>query len=248
MSSLQNLHPAVLLLFTWLWLGCTALFSFRAGRRFKTTDHSKSDAITSHTMALLAFIMGFSFSMAVTRYEKRKELVVEEANAISTSYLQSKLIKFKYPQRVKELYVSYVDKRIQAYKEENPQQTLNALDDLENEIWQELILVTRETAGPLESSYTNATNTFFDTANARKHALFKFLPAEFYLLILLLATASIGSLNYDRGRVRDETNWKVALFIFLFGLIYVLIFDLDHPRKGLIRIDQEALIELRNKM
>src|SRR5262245_16025982 len=87
-------EPFMLLIFTWIWLIIIAAVFFYLGKRSqKKLLRHKSD-VSTHTMGLLALILGFSLSMAVDRFERRRELVVEEANAIGTAYLQSKLIKF----------------------------------------------------------------------------------------------------------------------------------------------------------
>lgn len=244
----QAANPYLLLIMVWAWLGIVSFCFYRFGL-FKSQEKVEVDSgFTSSILALLAFIMGFSFSMAVSRYEERKSLAVQEANAISTAYLQSKLISFKDKETVNRLFLEYVDKRIEAYQSKDPFKILEKLDSIEAEIWSKLIEVSKKNQGPLVTSFTNSLNHFFDTANERKYALFKLLPSPFYFLILLLATVSLCIQNYDRALNRNKEHWKIGLFVFLFGLIFFFIFDLDHSRKGFIRVGQEPLIELRSKM
>lgn len=248
LDHIQNLKPFHLLCLIWIWLGIISAAGFYFGHSRRSEDKKTTNTFSTNIFALMAFIMGFSFSMAVARFEARKLLVVEEANAISTAYLQSKIVAFKNPQKVKNLYLTYVDKRIEAYKTKDPSSLLKELDVVENDIWAEIISVTGSTRGPIEATYISSVNHLFDTANSRKLALRNLLPSAFYFLILLLATVSLWIVNFDNGLEKNKDHWKMGLFIFLFGIIFTFIFDLDHSRSGIIRVGQNALIELRSKM
>lgn len=248
LDHIQNLKAFQLLCLVWLWLGIISAIGFYFGYTRKVEDKKTSNNFTTNIFALMAFIMGFSFSMAVARFEARKLLVVEEANAIGTAYLQSKIVAFKNPQKIKNLFITYVDKRIEAYKSVDPRPILKELDVLENDIWTEIITVTGTARGPIEGNFVKSVNELFDTANARKLAHLNLLPSAFYFLILLLATVSMWIVNFDNGLDKNSDHWKIGLFIFLFGIIFAFIFDLDHSRSGIIQVGQNALIELRSKM
>jgi hypothetical protein len=88
-------------------------------------------------------------------------------------------------------------------------------------------------------------NTLFDTANMRTKALFKMLPITFYGLILILASAAVGFMNFDRGIGGGGQHWRSILFILLFAVLLTFIYDMDHFRRGIIRINQDPLIEVQ---
>ena len=76
-------------------------------------------------MGLLALLLAFTFSMSATRYETRRQLMVDEANAIGTTYLRSRMLAQPYPAQVAQLIRGYVDERFETYGSELDQQEVN---------------------------------------------------------------------------------------------------------------------------
>jgi hypothetical protein len=219
---------------------------YRLGMTYKHKfKEPPSDFIPTNILGLLALILGFSFSLTIDHYEKRRILSVEEANSISTAYLRSKTIKFKSPEENRNLFKKYIDMRILGYTSVHPEIELAKLDDIEAEIWKKLIEVTKKERGEIENSYMVSLNTLFDTANMRTKAMLKMLPITFYVLILILASAAVGFMNFDRGISGGGQHWRSVLFIFLFAILLTFIFDMDHFRRGIIRIHQNPLIEVQ---
>lgn len=219
---------------------------FLLGTRFKHKfKEPPSDFISTNILGLLALILGFSFSLTIDHYEARRILSVEEANSISTAYLRSQTVNFKSPEKVRNLFKKYIDMRILGYSSANPKVELAKLDDIQDEIWKSLIDVIKKDRGEIENSYLVSLNTLFDTANMRTKALLKMLPITFYGLILILASAAVGFMNFDRGIGGGGQHWRSVLFIFLFAVLLTFIYDMDHFRRGIIRINQDPLVEVQ---
>jgi hypothetical protein len=243
------LDPAIMLLWTWIWMTIVSFFFYFLGKKHKAHPvTSKSDQISTHMLGLFALILGFSFSIAIGRWEKRLEAAVEEANSISTVYMQTQVQNYPGKEKLRDLIVTFLDERITAYNSEDPIPYLFRLQNIQNEIWTEVKTLTEHDKSAVTSTYMTNVNKMIDIANGRKFTLIRFLPVHFYVLILLLATISIGMINYDLGKTEEKLYWRSAMLIFLFGVILVFIFDLDHSRKGLIRVDQNALTELRESI
>jgi hypothetical protein len=209
---------------------------------------SLSDVISNNILGLLALILGFSFSMAVSRYDVRRVIAVSEANAIGTAYIRSSFIHFDEPEQVKSLFKRYADLRIEIYKSKNSDKVIAELSNIQEELLSKFRKVTKKDRGELESAYLVSLNEMFDVANARNFALFKMLPPSFYLLIIIIGAVAIGLINFDRGFDQDKSHWRATLFIVLFVVVFTFIFDLDHYRGGLIRLGQDAILQVRGSM
>ncbi len=103
-----------------------SLVSFELGFRISKSVHLKTDPIETKTLGqistgllgMLAFVLAFTFSMAASQYEKRKQMVLEEANAIGTAYLRADLVDEPYANELKQLLREYVNTRLDAVKKE----------------------------------------------------------------------------------------------------------------------------------
>src|SRR5579863_7559630 len=82
---------------------------------FKQGERHDFNIVQAATLTLLALIIGFSFSMAVSRYDQRKTLEEAEANAIGTEYLRADLLPPNDASRVRGLLKKYLDLRVAFY-------------------------------------------------------------------------------------------------------------------------------------
>lgn len=231
------------------WLAIISYWSFHAGRKAKfNAKLIAADTISSQMLAVLALIMGFAFSLTISRFESRRELAIREANAIQTAYLHSELIHFKDPLKIKRIFQEYVDIKMEEYNSNMSSKHVARLIQLETELWNTFKEVAKSDRGALESTYALALHDLFDSASSRSFALIKMLPPAFYLLILIILSIGLASLNYDRGYQGDAFHWRASALIFIFGILLLFIYDLDHSKGGLISISQDAFVELRKRM
>ena len=195
-------------------------------------------------LGLLGLLLAFTFGMALNRYEARRELVVQEANAIGTAYLRSQLLDEPYRSMLSKLLVSYTENRIQLatvgggrgpYLERN--------DELLTEIWS-VVKASRESA--LSHGLTTALlitfNEVIDRDSERKIAWNLRIPVEvlFLLLIYLGVTAAVVGHQVDGPRGK-----RAALVLFiLVPLSITIIADLNRPMSGHARESQEPMIKL----
>lgn len=244
-----RLNPVLFLFLVWICLTLMGALGYQLGKKAKSLREFKlSDLIPSSIMGLLALILGFSFSMAVTRFEKRRELAVQEANAISTAYFRVQALKEIQGINVKDLYKTYVDRRIATYESNNWDQSIQDTFQLEKKIKDHFLEVSKNERGALESAYVMSMTEMFDAANERNFALVKPLPTAIYLVIFIFACISVCVLNFDRGYTQNIPQWRSGIIVVLFTIIFYLVYDLDHPRKGIIQISQDAMIQLRQSM
>jgi hypothetical protein len=204
--------------------------------------------------ALLGLLVAFTFSGAASRFEARRTLTVEEANAIGTAYLRLDLLPAAKQASLRDTFRRYTEARIAVYQALPDVAASDAYaaraTALQSEIW-------TDTTAALKQDSTssvlvvNALNTMIDITTTRSIMLRTHIPpiALATLVVLIL----VCSLLIGTGLPRERT-FGVVLHTFCFAFVVTVtmyvIFDLDHPRVGLIRLDyaDRALLDVLASM
>jgi hypothetical protein len=230
---------------------------YRLGRlyRGKTDDFGKSQlgTIQGAILGLLALLLGFTFAMAMSRFDTRKHLVLEEANAIGTTYLRAQL--YPEPQRreVANLLRGYVDVRLDFYRagndEEKFQKAKDKTEKLHNQLWS--VATAWGQAEPRSipmGLFLQSLNEMIDLHTKRVTALDNHVPEIILMLLYFVATAAIGLLGYGCG-VGSSRNYLVTLLVpIIIAAVIMVIVDLDRPRRGLIKVSQQSMLDLRQSL
>ncbi|HEY2356179.1 MAG TPA: hypothetical protein VGH86_01910 [Phenylobacterium sp.] len=200
--------------------------------------------IVSAVLGLLALLLGFTFSLAVDRFDARRVLVLQEANAIGTAYLQSQLLPEPHRGRMSELLVRYTANRI-ALAKEPPGATqarlLATSDTLVTDIWSATGAAFDSIKGiDFSSTYVASVNTVIELDGARRAARTARVPAEVFAVLFVYMVSSAGVLGY----VLDRRDARIAagLLLILFTVSLMLIVDIDRPTAGGI-VESQAPME-----
>ncbi len=202
--------------------------------------------VVSAVLGLLALLMGFTFSLAVDRFEMRRALVLEEANAIGTAYLRAQLLQEPHRTRIGRLLVNYTDNRIllgQAPPDRVPP-LLAANDRMLTDLWAATAsaFVTIKDLD-FSSTFVDSVNNVIDLDAARKTARLARVPAEvfFVLFVYLIVTAGVLGYVFVGNRGRGAAAFMLALLT----LSLLLILDIDRPNKGGVREAQTPMEQLK---
>ncbi|MDH3441255.1 MAG: hypothetical protein OEM63_10910 [Gammaproteobacteria bacterium] len=229
--------------------------AYRFARRSAATADdgitTQTNAIQAGILGLLALLLGFSFNMALQRFDARSSATIEETNAIGTAWLRTALLPGQYAAEIRSLLSDYVDARIESSKidmadparrEEAATQTLQ----LQAQLWQ---IVTDSAASDLPSAKISlviqALNELIDSYGKRQAQLDKHVPEVVLLLlfVIFIVTGSIlgAAAGLAGGRPLLATVSMAALIV----LVIFIVIDLDRPRRGLIQVDQGSMLALR---
>jgi hypothetical protein len=212
-------------------------------------------AVEGAVFALLGLLIAFSFSGAASRFEARRLLIGQEANAIGTAYLRIDTLPKIYQQELRDLFRSYLDVRIYRYKNlENPDQAAvmaKKESALQGQIWAKSVTATSSPASPPSAAMLMlpALNDMIDITTTRSVAAQNHPPRIIFIMLsgLSLLSALLAGYGMSSGRrsLLHVISYAAALSITVF-----VILDLEHPRHGLIRIDNadRVLIELQQGM
>ena len=200
--------------------------------------------------AILGLIIAFTYSSSVERYEKRKQAVIAEANALGTAYLRANLVAEPGRTELKEALYQYALTRVpntdqpkNIYSEEERlaafHRTLQALD----QIWPitEGIVVSSPKPGAIEVSLVAAINDVLDMNTLRIAALFDKLPGAVIWMLAVIAAAALSVTGYNAGVTGFISRWRMSIFACVLTGLMVVIVDFDRPGDGLIRVTRASV-------
>jgi hypothetical protein len=208
---------------------------------------SQEGLIVSAVMGLLALLIGFTFSLSLDRFDHRRAGVLDEANAIGTTYLRTQLLEAPYRERLSGLLTTYTDNRI-ALAQAEPGPRLDAMLERNNQLisalWHETVTAFPSIRGyDFSSSYLDTMNAMIDMDATRQAARRAHVPAEVFLLLFIYQFVAAGVIGYVLVGARGRQS---AAFLFLlFGLSLLLVIDLDRPVNGGVTVSQQPMLDLR---
>jgi hypothetical protein len=213
-------------------------------------DDGGSEAYTiSAVLGLLALLLSFTFGLAVDRFETRRALVLEEANAIGTSYLRSQALAEPDRSRMSRILTAYVDNRIllaSARRAEIPK-FLSINDRLLTELWSATLAANdRVSSLPLSMALLSTVNETIDLDASRKAARRVRVPDGVFVILTIYILLTAGILGYARSGSKAGPL-RIILFVLL-AMSYMLILDIDRPAMGGITEGQLPMLDLRDTL
>lgn len=212
-------------------------------------------AAEAAVFGLLGLIIAFSFSGAASRFEDRRHLITQEANAIGTAWLRIDLLQADAQPPIRTLFRRYTELRataVDATDTADIKKSRAEAASLQNEIWTKVLAAGRSSDAPGHAMMllVPALNDMIDITTTRATATENHPPIVAFLLIVGLSL--IGSLlvGYSMSANRGRSWLHSVAFAMVMSLVAYVIADLEFPRLGLIRIDaaDQVLVELRQSM
>jgi hypothetical protein len=253
----MNYNLVAFLLVLGLFLGMLGMLALgqRLGRRSLAQEadivRSRLTGVETAIFGLMGLMIAFTFSGAAARYELRRQLTVEEANAIGTAYLRLDLLPAASQPALRDRFRRYVTARIAVYRVLPDIETSNAqaaiATTLQQEIWTGVLAALKEAPPQATIVVVPALNQMIDITTARAIAALTHTPKLIFSVLLILGLVCSMLAGYvlaytNTGNVRLH----VVAFAVVVTLTIYLIFDLDYPRFGIIRLDfaDQGLIDL----
>jgi hypothetical protein len=230
----------------------------RGGRRQQSTADAAArdhiNAIQSSLLGILALLMAFSFSLALQRFDSRNDAVVDEANAISTAVLRAQLLPASVRGDVNALLHRYIDVRVRSSavsldRDADRQMLLQQAHQLLDTAWARARQAVAEDPNPVTTGlFVQALNESMDAYERRDAALRRHVPESILLLLFCAYVMTGGVVGYAAGVAGHRPSLVSYMLVVLIVALAFIIVDLDRPRRGMIRVDQTSLIELKAAM
>jgi hypothetical protein len=224
---------------------------FEYGRR--RAEHTGDDLPLGVTLAaafgVVALLLGFSFQLAINRYDARRETLVNEANAIGTTILRTRLFDEATGAALRAKLRDYVDARIEFSAAGSDVAARKAPGErsarLQSEVWAlAMTAVRRDPRSTLSPLFVQTLNDMIDLSAKQEAILNAVIPTPILYVLLIVVLAAAMLLGIDFGRKGKRAPVVNALFAIMLGLVIGVIVDLDRPQHGLIRIDLSPLRSL----
>jgi hypothetical protein len=235
-----------------LMLLAAAEIGFRAGvRLYASKDEPRKGqigGIQGAVLAMLGLLLGFTFAMAMGRYDVRRSLVLSEANAIGTTYLRAALLPPPQHAAIENLLRQYVDARLAFHDAGADLEKRSAVEtrtaQLQRDLWAQTVEASK-TPTPVTATFINALNETIDLDATQLQAIRSRVPGVVWLLLLVVAGTGCFASGYGAGASGARSKFANILLPLLITIVITLISDLDRPYKGLIGIDRRPLLDLK---
>jgi hypothetical protein len=226
-------------------------FGRRRGRAAGKDDDPGTGAVDGAVFGLLGLLMAFTFSGAAARFDARRQLVVDEANAVGTAWLRLDLLPTADRPALRDEFRRYVDARLRLHRsaadDDAVDRELAQVAASQRSIWSlALAAVERDGRPQVATLVVPALNEMFDIGTTRTAAMRRHVPP--IIIGLLLALALLASLLAGYGTAAHARSWfHIVMFAAITALTIYVILDFEYPRVGLIRLaaDDRVLIDVR---
>jgi hypothetical protein len=261
-------HTFVVGLFAFgLFLGMLLFLEIgrRAGlRQMKEASGTAGEgvgAVDGAVFALLGLLIAFTFSGASSRFDARRQLIVEETNDIGTAYLRLDLLPTDLQPALRESFRRYLDARIEVYrkiseiavgKESLSKEALVKANELQTQIWRQAVAASRAEGASLAAPLLllPALNAMIDITTTRTMATQMHPPVVVFVMLFGLALAASLMAGFGMTGAKMRSWFHVLGFALVMAIAVYVILDIEYPRLGLIRVDvfDQALIDLSESM
>jgi hypothetical protein len=232
-------HPILVFVVSVLGLWLSAYVGDFISKRLLPLRKGERDyfsVILTSSLTLLALIIGFSFAMAISRYDQRKNYEEAEANAIGTEYLRADLLPSADAARVRELLKSYLDQRVLFYEtrdEHQLEQIESTTAKLQSELWSAVQGIAAAQPTPVVALALSGMNDVLNSEGYTQAAWWNRIPIAAWALMAAIAISCSLLLGYA-ARETDAILFLVLPLVVAIPLF--LIADIDSPRGGVIRV------------
>lgn len=212
-------------------------------------DKSPVGSIVAATLGLLAFLLAFTFGMSTSKFDNRRMLVIDEANAIRTTYLRAGYLPDPYRIEIRNLLNEYVSLRLEALSSGNIEQGVKRSEDLQDRLWLQAVAVAeKDPHSEVIALFIESLNEVIEIHAKRVNlGIYVRIPIIIWIALFFVTILSIGSVGYQIGLIHAHYLGISLLLILTFSSVIVLIADLDRPQEGFIKVSQRSLIDLIDK-
>ena len=245
-------YPRIFFLFSLLVLWLSAQIGLYVRRRWALKDDEREDfsVVQTATLTLLGLIIGFSFSMAISRYDLRKNYEEAEANAIGTEYVRAGLLPAADSTAVRAQLRKYLDLRILFYRTRNQSelQQINAdTAQLQAEMWSAVQVPAVAQPTPVIALAVAGMNDVLNSQGYTQAAWWNRIPTSAWSLMIAIAICCNLLVGYGARGAKANASLLFVLPLVV-SIAFLLIADIDSPRGGFIHVIPQNLVSLSQSL
>ena len=227
---------------------------FRLGRLRARQAQRESDAtvaaIVAAQLGLLAFLLAFSFGIAASRFDARRHVLLDEANAIGTAFLRAAMLPDAQAVSIRDLLRDYTDVRLAATKGAAIDEVLRRSDGIHQQLWVQAIAAANHDRRSVPTGlFIESLNEVIDLHATRVMAALRSrMPLLVWVVLFAVGLLSFFTMGYQGGLTRASRSPAALVLALTFGAVIYLVADLDRPGEGFLRVGQEPMVDVRKMM
>lgn len=226
---------------------------FRLGRwwqdRMPGEQEGPTGMLVGSILALQAFLLAVTIGMASDRFDTRRAIVLQEANAIGTTYLRAGYLPEPASSEIRALLREYVPLRIVLTDSTDLAADIDRSVVIHQRLWAIAEDVARTTdQGDLVSLFIDSLNETIDLHETRVTARFARVPETVLILLVAGSALSLGMVGYSAGLTKRRSLLNAVVLVLALGAVITIVVDLDRPREGFIQVSQQPLIDLQEQI
>jgi hypothetical protein len=223
----------------------------RAGQRKASAKGDTGvGSMVGASLALLAFLLAFVVSFGATIFNERRQLVVDEANAIGTTYLRAGYLQEPYKTEARDLLREYADIRVRgALDRAQLADALARSEEIHNELWASAETIAREEPWATTSLYLASLNEVIDR-HAERIAVGAGIrvPPTILLGLYVVALLTMFLVGVQTGYGEKRNYLALIVLVLILAVVFFLIVDLDRAQDGLLQVPQQPMIDLQRQL
>ena len=228
-------------------------FGYRLGKYRRSRREEEKEAplgtMVGATLGLFAFILAFTFGLAANRFDTRRQLLLDEANAIGTTYLRAGMLP-EGGQQIRDLLRDYVAARLEAVRPGKLTEGMRRSEEFQQKLWTEAETVGNKNPNSIVVGlFVQSLNQMIDLHAARLQAAVRSrIPGAIWLGLFAVAALSLATMGYHAGLSGTRRSLAILAVAVTFAVVIELIADLDRPQEGVLRVSQQALLDVQRSM
>ena len=228
-------------------------FGYRLGKYRRSHHEMEKEAplgtMVGAELALLAFILAFTFGLAAARFDTRRQVVLDEANAIGTTYLRAGML----PERgeeIRRLLREYVATRLEAVQPGKLSEGIRRSEEIQQQAWTQADVVAEKNPDSvIVGLFVESLNQMIDLHAIRIQASLRSrIPGAIWLSLFAVAALSFATMGYHSGLSGTRRSVAIVAVAVTFSVVIQLIADLDRPQEGVLNVSQQALLDVQRSM
>ena len=218
-------------------------------RRKEEAENAPFSEMVGALLGLLALILAFTFGFGAQRFDSRRQTILDEANAIGTTYLRARML----PERrdeIQALLKEYVDVRLKTVLENDVGDGIRLSENIQNRLWAQAVALGEKNPNSIVVGlFIQSLNETIDLHAKRVQVgLRNRIPAAIWFVLVAMMIVSLVVMGYHAGLGGGIRSLAVLAVALAFSAVIGLIADLDRPQQGLHKVDQHALMDLQRSM
>ena len=253
LSWFDHLPLLAIFVLTVVFVFLSILGGIRLGTIMKQPDEEATSigSIVGASLGLLAFLLAFTFNMAANRFDQRKQLLMDDVNAVATAYRRAGMLPQAYEENARALVREYLDLRVLAAQEPDKLKELIARsEEIQNQLWSDIEkMAEQERLSLSHSLFIQAVNQMYEIQAKRVMLGLQYrVPGAIWFGLYLIAAMAMVTVGYQSSLAKRHRYTVYLVLAIAFSAVMLMIFDLDRASGGLVTLSHQPFFELQQKI